>query len=322
MVPINAVLFVLLVVLFFHCQQTEGFSTSLKFKSLRALPLQRKASPLQFSFDDIGVGLYDAQLTVSTFVDTQLATPNPASFAFLYAAGLLTAFSPCSISLIPLTLAYLGGNEATNNVDSSNVVQRSLSYAAGLATSLTLFGLSAAMLGNVFGSSGLLGDASGLLSSALFLAMGLYLLEIIRIDFPTIATNRGNEQMSKTAQSFLFGATSALVASPCSSPVLTSLLAVVATSGDASVGAAFLFAYSLGYATPVVVASAASGSALSRLFQSGGASWANPAFASLLISYGTYSAFDNVAKILNVYSSALFIVCCLVLQTTCCDFLQ
>ena len=300
MVPINAVLFVLLVVLFFHCQQTEGFSTSLKFKSLRALPLQRKASPLQFSFDDIGVGLYDAQLTVSTFVDTQLATPNPASFAFLYAAGLLTAFSPCSISLIPLTLAYLGGNEATNNVDSSNVVQRSLSYAAGLATSLTLFGLSAAMLGNVFGSSGLLGDASGLLSSALFLAMGLYLLEIIRIDFPTIATNRGNEQMSKTAQSFLFGATSALVASPCSSPVLTSLLAVVATSGDASVGAAFLFAYSLGYATPVVVASAASGSALSRLFQSGGASWANPAFASLLISYGTYSAFDNVAKILNL----------------------
>ena len=268
----------------------------MKFKSIRALPLQRIASPLKFSFDDIGVGLYDAQLTVSTFVDTQLATPNPASFAFLYAAGLLTAFSPCSISLIPLTLAYLGGNEATNNVDNSNVVQRSLSYAAGLATSLTLFGLSAAMLGNVFGSSGLL----GLLSSALFLAMGLYLLEIIRIDFPTIATNRGNEQMSKSAQAFLFGATSALVASPCSSPVLTSLLAVVAASGDASVGAAFLFAYSLGYATPVVVASAASGSALSRLFQSGGASWANPAFASLLISYGTYSAFDNVAKILNL----------------------
>jgi cytochrome c-type biogenesis protein len=257
---------------------------------------------LQFSYDDIGVGLYDAQLTVSQFVDTQLASPNPTSFLFLFAAGLLTAFSPCSISLVPLTLAYLGGNEATNT-DKNSAVTRSLSYAAGLASMLTLFGLSAAILGNVFGSSGIIGDASGLLSSLLFLAMGLYLLELIQIDFPSIEAKLGQGaagRLPPSAQAFLFGATSALVASPCSSPVLTSLLAVVAASGNASTGAAFLFAYSLGYATPVVVAGAASGNAVSRLWQSGGASWANPAFASLLISYGTYTAFDNVSRILDL----------------------
>ena len=262
---------------------------------------RRPPSPLRFSVDDIGVGLYDAQLTVSTFVETQLASPSPTSFLFLFAAGLLTAFSPCSISLVPLTLAYLGGNEVASDGSGKNtVLLRSLSYAAGLATTLTLFGLSAAILGNVFGSSGLLGDASGLLSSVIFLAMGLYLLELVQFDFPSVETQLAEDgALPASVQAFLFGATSALIASPCSSPVLTSLLAVVAASGDASVGAAFLFAYSLGYATPVVVAGAASGSA-ARLWQSGGASWANPAFASLLISYGTFSAFDNVSKILHL----------------------
>lgn len=63
-----------------------------------------------------------------------------------------------------------------------------------------------------------------------------------------------------------------------------------------SAGAIFLFTYSLGYATPVVVAGALSGKAAGGLFKSGGASWANSAFASLLIFYGTYTAFDNISK--------------------------
>jgi cytochrome c-type biogenesis protein len=262
------------------------------------------STSLRFSVDDIGVGLYDAQLTVSTFVETQLVSPSPISFVFLYAAGLLTAFSPCSISLVPLTLAYLGGNEVASDGNGSEkkntLLTRSLSYAAGLATMLTLFGLSAAILGNVFGASGVLGDASGLLSSVIFLMMGLYLLEIVQFDFPSIETKLAEDgAMPASLQAYLLGATSALIASPCASPVLTSLLAVVAASGNASVGAVFLFAYSLGEATPVVIAGAASGFA-ARMWQSGGASWANPAFASLLISYGTFSVCDNVSKILHL----------------------
>jgi cytochrome c biogenesis protein CcdA len=61
-----------------------------------------------------------------------------------------------------------------------------------------------------------------------------------------------------------------------------------------SIGAIFLFAYSLGYATPVVVAAS---SAVGGLGKGEGATWANSAFASLLIFYGTYTAFDNVSKI-------------------------
>lgn len=67
-----------------------------------------------------------------------------------------------------------------------------------------------------------------------------------------------------------------------------------------STGAIFLFTYSLGYATPVVAAGALSSSTIGALFKSGGAEWANTLFASLLIFYGTYTAFDNVAKIFSL----------------------
>ena len=208
-----------------------------------------RLAPLQFT-GDLGVDLYDAQLTVSSFVETQLATASPTSIAFLYGAGLLTAFSPCSISLLPLTLAYLGGSESTKSNEvvegkvDRTVLTRSALYASGLATTLTLFGLSAAMLGNVFGASGLVGDLSALLSSGLFLVMGLYLLGIVEIKFPSFDGKIGKTSNKEgggvfsngSVQAFLFGATSALVASPCSSPVLTSLLAFVASSGDATIG--------------------------------------------------------------------------------------
>ena len=46
-----------------------------------------------------------------------------------------------------------------------------------------------------------------------------------------------------------------------------------------------------------MVAGALSGSAVGGVFKGGGAGWANSAFASVLIFYGTYTAFENISKI-------------------------
>ena len=103
------------------------------------------------AFEDLGVSVYDAQLYVSQFVENQLKTASPTSLAFLYGSGLLSAFSPCSISLLPLTLAYLGGStssdsevsstQLTKSTTSDPISFRTISYAAGLASMLTTFGL-------------------------------------------------------------------------------------------------------------------------------------------------------------------------------------
>ena len=58
------------------------------------------------------------------------------------------------------------------------------------------------------------------------------------------------------AQAYLAGLTFALAASPCSTPVLATLLAYVATTHDPLAGGGLLFAYTSGYVTPLLAAAA------------------------------------------------------------------
>ena len=52
-------------------------------------------------------------------------------------------------------------------------------------------------------------------------------------------------------RSYLLGVTFGLVASPCSTPVLASLLAWVASTGNIWLGAVLLLAYTAGYVAPL-----------------------------------------------------------------------
>merc|ERR1711974_11315 len=63
-------------------------------------------------------------------------------------------------------------------------------------------------------------------------------------------------------RTFLLGGSSALVASPCATPVLTSILAFVASSSNPFLGGFLLLFYTLGYSTPLLVTAATGGKAL------------------------------------------------------------
>lgn len=268
---------------------------------------------------DMNVALYDAQLQFSHLVETEMTQVSPLSTFLLYSAGLLTAFSPCAMSLLPVTIAFLGGNENTNSnvIDSNNNninnnnenTINSILYALGLASTLSIFGVLAASLGSMYGTSTTNSDISDFIStiiSFVIILMGLNLLELLPFDFPSFTV--GDDKLSSTnarVRSFGLGASAALVASPCSSPVLTSLLAVISSSGNPYLGACLLFAYSLGYATPVVTAATFSRSLAtnsninninesSNSFGSTGAPWVNTLLASVLVFYGTFSLCDNV----------------------------
>jgi hypothetical protein len=67
----------------------------------------------------------------------------------------------------------------------------------------------------------------------------------------------------------LLGGSSALVASPCATPILTSILDFVANSSNPLLGAFLLLFYTLGYSTPLLITTATGGQALVQLKQLG-----------------------------------------------------
>jgi len=245
----------------------------------------RAFQPVKLTVEDISIGLYDSQLYFANIMDNQLSSISPVSIGFVYSAGLLTSFSPCAMGLLPLTIAYLGKEDGKAG-------SKAILYAAGLSATLTLFGLIAAYLGSVYGALSF-GNYSSLLTAVISLVMGLNLLEIVSFNFPSVRLEKVNDSINEPWRSLIFGGSSALISSPCSSPVLTSLLAFVSTSQSVTLGSVLLFFYSLGYSTPVVTAGFLSGSAATSFR---GAPWVNSFLASLLVSYGTYSLLDSTAK--------------------------
>ncbi|KAL7567116.1 hypothetical protein ACA910_009444 [Epithemia clementina (nom. ined.)] len=260
------------------------------------------------------------------------------SLPILYGAGLLTSLSPCVWGLLPLTISYISA--AAGERQDQQTTLPTLAFAAGLATVFCTLGVTAAQLGGVFGSSSSLSSSNDVshlilpfLSNAICLAMGLQLLDLIRVPLPSLdflvkpnrnkvgsssndlilidgtgqiisknknKKNNLKEEQGSLVRTFLLGGSSALVASPCATPVLTSILAFVAKSSNPALGALLLFGYTLGYATPLLVIAATGGQALVDLRQqqdsnsSGNASWygrlapwVTPLTGGILLWYGT-----------------------------------
>lgn len=65
-------------------------------------------------------------------------------------AGILTSFTPCSLSSIPLVIGYVGG---TGQKDTKRAFRLSLTFAAGAAVTFTALGVIASIAGRLMGTS-------------------------------------------------------------------------------------------------------------------------------------------------------------------------
>lgn len=264
------------------------------------------------NFDQLSVKIYDAQLDISNSVATIITEPSLLGCAALVSAGLLSALSPCCLSMIPITTLYLASSSGSEKnvvllssatselaVADNRKLIRSLLYALGLAFTFTSLGLIASVSGRIFNPNETVGHLTTLLTAAFSIFMGLNLLEIIRFTLPTldISSVRRNLNLPWQIEPFVVGISAALVLSPCTSPVLASLLAAVGASGQPVLGGLYLLAYSAGYAV-VPVAAANTGliaaQASAEKFQ-----WVNPLFGGILISGGTYVTLDALNHLLT-----------------------
>ncbi len=162
-------------------------------------------------------------------------------------AGILTSVTPCSLSSVPLVVAYVGG---TGRKDPITAFRYSLVFALGMAFTFTALGATASLLGKLlnFGTSGWW----YLLLGGLMILMALQTWGIITIIPASYAQSKNTKKGYPGA--LVMGILGGLFSSPCATPVLIALLAVVARSGKPVWGIFLLLLYSIGHSILVIVA--------------------------------------------------------------------
>ncbi len=231
--------------------------------------------------------LYILEHWANGLVAAQLDHLSVTSVLVMLGAGLLTSLTPCMLSMLPITLGYMGGYGATGDEAPSRwqTAQQSLWFAAGLATMLTLLGMGAALLGRVYGQVGI---GLPIVVSAIAILMGLNLLEVVPLRLPGVNL-QVPDHWPKGIRAYALGVTFGLIASPCSTPVLATLLAWISKSGSPLLGGALLLCYALGYVSPLVLAGIFAGSLKRLLSLRQWSGWINPVSGVLLIGFGLFS---------------------------------
>ncbi|NET42648.1 cytochrome c biogenesis protein CcdA [Okeania sp. SIO2B3] len=236
--------------------------------------------------------LYETTQYANTIVKTQLIHLSWVSLIIIFVAGLLTSLTPCMLSMLPITIGYIGGYEAQNRIQA---VAQSTWFSLGLATTLAGLGIVASLLGKVYGQVGI---GLPIIVSIVAILMGLNLLEALPLPMPSFDSMEWiSQDLPKGIRSYLLGLTFGLVASPCSTPVLATLLAWVSTTGDLVLGGILLLFYALGYVTPLILAGAFIANIKNFLELRKWSSWITPASGILLVGFGVFSLLFRIVPI-------------------------
>lgn len=161
-------------------------------------------------------------------------------------AGILTSFTPCSLSSIPLVIGYVGG---TGNDDPKKTFRLSLVFALGSAITFTALGTIASILGKLIGS------ANSWWYIALGILMILMALQIWEIyDFVPSTYLISKSKRKGYIGALIAGILGGIFSSPCATPVLVVLLTIVAGKGSIVWGIILLLLYSVGHSFLVIIA--------------------------------------------------------------------
>ena len=228
--------------------------------------------------------LYQLEQFAQTIVDNQLNHLTWLSIAIIFMAGLLTSLTPCMLSMLPITIGYIGGYETNSRLQAA---VQSTWFALGLATTLAGLGVFAATVGKVYGQ---IGTGLPIVVSIIAILMGLNLLEALPLQFPSWGgTEWISQELPQGVRAYLIGLSFGLVASPCSTPVLAVLLAWVTSTKNLILGAVLLLSYAAGYVMPLILAGTFTASIKKVLEIRRWSSWINPASGVLLIAFGVIS---------------------------------
>ncbi len=161
-------------------------------------------------------------------------------------AGMLTSITPCALTSVPLVIGYVGG---TGQKDTKRAFRLSLTFAVGMAATFTILGVAASLLGRLMQGTG---SWWYIVLGILMILMALQTWEIFNFIPSTFAISKSTKRGFIGA--FLAGILGGFFSSPCATPVLVVLLAMVAKQGSLVWGILLLLLYSVGHSFLVIFA--------------------------------------------------------------------
>ena len=184
----------------------------------------------------------------------------------MFGLGLLLAFTPCVLPMIPILTAIIAGEG--DDVTPTRGFTLALSYVLGMAIVYTAAGVVAVAAGAqvqaAFNQPWVL-----TLFAALFVVLAIAMFGAFDLQMPSsiqskLAAASSNQKSGTVVGAFIMGALSSLIVTACVAPALVAALAVMSQSGDYFRGGLALFAMSLGMGAPLLLVGAAQGKFLPK----------------------------------------------------------
>ena len=229
------------------------------------VPMESKAS-LQLSggapIDTPRFSIYASDLDTAHLLQGNLALVL-GGFLVL---GLLLAFTPCMLPMIPILSGILAGEG--KNLSKSRALGLSLIYVFSMALTYALAGIGAAYAGSLIATY--LQNVWVLGAFALiFVALALSMFGLYELQLPGFLQQRlhaGQERLhgGRIASVAGMGVFSAVIVSPCVSAPLAGTLLQISRSGDVVLGGAALFALATGMGLPLIAVGVSEGALLPR----------------------------------------------------------
>ena len=195
--------------------------------------------------------LFESQNAMSDYLSANSLFYSAIIF---YLAGLLLAFTPCVLPMVPILTGIIAGQ---GNLSQKKSISLSIIYVLSMSATYAIAGIIVAVSGTNIQASLQSPYVIGSIS-LLFFIFALAMFKFFDIQMPksvqTMITNLSNKRKSgSTFDIAIMGVLSALIVGPCVTAPLIGALIYIASTGDILVGGLALFALGIGMGTPLII---------------------------------------------------------------------
>ena len=195
--------------------------------------------------------LFESQNAMSNYLSSNSLGYSSMIF---YLAGLLLAFTPCVLPMVPILTGIIAGQ---GNVSQQKSISLSIIYVLSMSVTYAVAGIIVAVSGTNIQASLQSPYVIGSIS-LLFFIFALAMFKFFDIQMPksvqTLMTNFSNKRKSGSVSDVaIMGVLSALIVGPCVTAPLIGALIYIASTGDVLIGGVALFALGVGMGTPLII---------------------------------------------------------------------